>query len=120
MSKRIIVEVEDDITPDDIVQALYDHCIKRVSEPYEILENVERSDGVPRMSVKQRDKLWALCGGYNVPFREDDYSTPRTQGGGFGGPKGMVEGWIGGVAANPRGGSRTIYVGVEENGRSHS
>ena len=57
MSKRIIIEVDDDITPDDIVQALYDHDIKRVSEPYEIVENVKRSDGEPRMSVKQRDKL---------------------------------------------------------------
>jgi hypothetical protein len=114
MSKRFEIEVTDDTTADDILQALYDHSIIRISDPREIQEYVGRSDGTPRMTVKQRDKLWQLCGGYNVPFREDDYTTPRTQGGGFGGPKGMVEGWVGGKGAG------TIYVGVEENGRSHS
>ena len=32
-----------------------------------------RSDGTPRMTIAQRDALWKLCGGMNVPFREDDY-----------------------------------------------
>lgn len=72
-----------------------------------------------RMTDAQRDKLWDLCGRYGVPFREDDYFLNRP--GTFGG--GLAEGWIGGNDHNGRDqarGKKTIYVGVEPNGDSHS
>lgn len=70
----------------------------------------ERADGKPRMTNAQRDRLWALCGGYNVPFREDDYHPT------FDLPDGWVAGWIGGCVT----GRRTLYVGVSPEGESHS
>jgi hypothetical protein len=85
-----------------------------------------RADGAPRMNAAQRDALWDLCGRYDVPFREDDYliisagslSTP-----------GHVEGWVGGNKHNGkhekqiRGmtvNKKTIYVGVDTDGRINS
>lgn len=67
-----------------------------------------------RMSDAQRNKLWEMCGRYNVPFREDDYSLK---------PNGMVEGWAGGFeleSLGPPAKPKTIYVGVEPNGDSHT
>lgn len=71
-----------------------------------------RADGKPRMTDAQRDTLWRLCGGYNVPFREDDY-TPV-----FDLPQGWVAGWVGG--RDGTNGRRTIYVGVSPQGEAHS
>ena len=70
----------------------------------------QRADGTWRMTNAQRDKLWQLCGNYNVMFREDDYIV-RDPNGTF--TPGFAEGWVGGKPG-------TIYVGVEPNGRSHS
>lgn len=121
--KRYIVEVDDDVTEGDIKEYLYWGAREKKvwkSEPVEVRETWEQADGMPRMTTKQRDKLWAACGNYGVPFREDDYriQTEET----FGTPSGWIEGWIGGISCSPGGGSyrKTIYVGVEPNGDSHS
>lgn len=67
----------------------------------------------PRMTDAQRDKLWELCGRYNVPFREDDYYFPTDL------PDGWVSGWVGGwFPGSDR--KKTIYVGVDPEGRSSS
>lgn len=67
-----------------------------------------------RMTDAQRDKLWDLCGRYNVPFREDDYYKALFS-------NGMYEGWIGGnLHSGTNGFKKTIYIGVEPNGDSHS
>jgi hypothetical protein len=85
-----------------------------------------RADGAPRMTHAQRDRLWDLCAGYNVPFREDDYylyptdrSAPQR---GIGTMPGWVEGWVGGQDGRHETGDhrRTLYVGVDPEGRSHS
>jgi hypothetical protein len=76
-----------------------------------------RSDGAPRMSQAQRDKLWSLCAGYNVAFREDDYHPSGKQNGV--GHR-WYEGWIGGVDGTGITSRRTIYVGVDPEGRAHS
>jgi hypothetical protein len=81
-----------------------------------------RPDGKPRMTHAQRDKLWDLCAGYNVPFREDDYVLHTTRAAISIG-SGYVEGWIGGAAHSDApfaGGKKTIFVGVAPDGRSHS
>jgi hypothetical protein len=72
----------------------------------------------PRMTDAQRDKLWDLCGRYGVPFREDDYFPTRFS---SSAPL-MFEGWIGGTFYNGTfpDKRRTIYIGVEPNGDSHS
>lgn len=72
----------------------------------------------PRMTNAQRDKLWDLCGRYNVPFREDDYYIESGTN--------FVLGWVGGIghALMPKGEkttkTSTIYICVEPNGDSHS
>jgi hypothetical protein len=85
-----------------------------------------RADGKPRMTDAQRDALWRLCGGYNVPFREDDYylyptdrSAPQP---GIGNMPGWVEGWVGGCDGRHESGDRrrTIYVGVSPEGQANS
>jgi hypothetical protein len=115
--KRFVVETEDDVTVDEIKKALYVENLDWLMV-LPVREVWERPDGKPRMTTKQRDKLWALCGDYNVPFRESDYVVY---------PNGMVEGWVGGneYASKLTGGAesrgkKTIYVGVEPNGDSHS
>ena len=55
----------------------------------EPVHNVNR----PRMNEAQRNALWALCGRYGVPFREDDYRVYPPDSWMM---KGYVEGWIGG------------------------
>lgn len=122
--KRFIIEVEDDTTAEDIHYACYESGIghaKMDNWIQEVREMVPRSDGERRMTVKQRDKLWAVCGGYNVPFREDDYfvySPESTM------MAGWAEGWVGGRnhATGDRGGTEkpTIYVGVSPEGDSHT
>lgn len=126
--KRFIVEVEDyvgessfknEVTTEHLSIALYDHDeMLNVRNISEVKETWETANGKPRMTTAQRDKLWSLCGSYNVPFREDDYhptifssSSPT-----------MYEGWVGGFelkSVDPAV-PRTIYVGVEPNGDSHS
>jgi hypothetical protein len=64
-----------------------------------------------RMTEAQRDKLWDLCGRYNVPFRETDYVIMPE--GSIFGPPNWVQGWVGGE-------SNTIFVGVSPEGESHS
>jgi hypothetical protein len=78
-----------------------------------------RPDGKPRMTHAQRDKLWDLCAGYNVPFREDDYVLHSTRAAISIG-SGYVEGWIGGRDGDGTTGRKTLYVGVAPDGRSHS
>lgn len=71
-----------------------------------------RTDGAPRMTIAQRNRLWALCGRYGVPFREDDYVLQNRPTGLM--TAGWVEGWVGGLVG------KTIYVGVSPEGDSHS
>ena len=67
----------------------------------------------PRMTIRQVRALWDLCGRYNVPFREDDYYFPTDL------PDGWVAGWVGGwFPGSDR--KKTIYVGVDPEGRSSS
>jgi hypothetical protein len=63
-----------------------------------------RADGRPRMTTAQRNRLWELCGSYNVAFREDDY---RPQ---FDLPIGYVGGRLGGADGS-------VFVGVSPEGR---
>lgn len=67
----------------------------------------QRANGERRMSNAQRNRLWELCGNYNVPFQEDDYGFANAS------PDSWVEGWVGGKPG-------TIYVGVSPEGESHS
>jgi hypothetical protein len=118
--KRFIIEVDDDVTEGDIKEYLYHGSQQKKvwkTEPIEIQETNKRADDSPRMTTKQRDKLWEVCGRYNVPFRESDYVF---SGGAFGTP-GMVEGWIGGPMMNGHNNQgKTIYMGVEVDGSSHT
>lgn len=67
------------------------------------------------MTLAQRDKLQLLCERFRVAFDPTHYRVNSDAAGGFALP-GFAEGWIGGnEQAN-----RTIYVGVEPNGDSHS
>lgn len=116
--RQFIVKVDTtpfntEVTEDNLREALYhgmpiEHTVREISELN------HRSDGTPRMTFAQREKLWQLCGGYNVPFREDDYFTEST---------GFVMGWIGGFnhsglpSAKEK---KTIYIAVEPNGDAHS
>ncbi|HPE52973.1 MAG TPA: hypothetical protein PK852_02540 [Mesotoga prima] len=107
--KRFIVEFDDDenVDRENLREALY-HCpdVRRY-DVYPIVEEHKFSNGERRMTTQQRDRLWSLCGGYNVPFHEDDYHFVTM------GKETWVEGWIGGKPG-------TIYVGVSPTGRSHS
>lgn len=69
-----------------------------------------RADGTLRMTQAQRDRLWALCGSYNVPFSEDHYQVFKLDSSMM---PGWAEGWIGGKHG-------TLYVGVSPEGDSHS
>lgn len=114
--RRFIVEAEDDdvSSAEDLYGMLYMNLPSFSYNVREIPEPNHRADGTPRMTFAQREKLWQLCGGYNVPFREDDYFTEST---------GFVMGWIGGFnhsglpSAKEK---KTIYVAVEPNGDAHS
>lgn len=64
-----------------------------------------------RMTDAQRDKLWDLCGRYNVAFREDDYQIMAPDS--IFGPPNWAQGWVGGKVG-------TIFVGVSPEGDSHS
>lgn len=124
--KRFIVEMPDGMTIDDLNLALYEGY--QEDEPYGdvivIKETWETSDGKPRMTTKQRDALWDLCGRYNVPFNESDYhvypmDAVMT--------KGYAEGWVGGrdysyISSDRKepGKRTTIYVGVSPEGEINS
>lgn len=118
--KKMMIFVTDDTTVEDIHVALYEGDIICPVYPEPYPEIFFSSNGTQRMTAAQRDKLWALCGGYNVPFREDDYFPTQF---GSNAPK-MYEGWIGGNAYSSAITSptkrATIYVGVEPDGSSHS
>jgi hypothetical protein len=79
------------------------------------------ADQRARMSDAQRNRLWQMCADYNVPFNEADYFLDSKDG--------MVEGWVGGFYHGNGNSSlndgkpenkKTIYVGVELDGRSHT
>lgn len=113
--KTFIVKVADTVPEDKLREALY----HGIPSSYEIEPAREDEEG--RMTQAQRDKLWDLCGRYNVPFREDDYHPATFS---KDSPV-MYEGWVGGyqevehpTTKQPT--PKTIYVGVEPNGRSHS
>jgi hypothetical protein len=77
-----------------------------------------RADGKPRMTLAQRNRLWDLCAGYNVPFREDDYYRYPDDSSMM---PGWVQGWVGGRDdGSGITGRRTIEVGVSPEGESHS
>lgn len=124
--KRFIVETSDDGTEEKLRGLLYlgnespradaVGYMLNIVEVTEISNEQKRADGKPRMTRKQMESLWRVCGNYNVPFRENDYALMND---------GMVEGWIGGTTYRKIEGIRqfgktTIYVGVEPNGRVHS
>lgn len=75
-----------------------------------------------RMTFEQREKLWHLCQGYNVPFRETDYHRSAIGYGSYADLPPSYEGWVGGdfYSNNKAGGQKTIYVMVEHDGRSHT
>lgn len=74
------------------------------------LERVSRADGQRRMTNAQRDRLWQMCGNYNVPFNEADYFVYALDASMM---AGYAEGWVGGKPG-------TIYVGVSPEGESHT
>lgn len=120
--KKFIITVSDDATEDKVRGLLYlGNASERPETPEYMLHvvdvaEVRNQEG--RMTFEQREKLWAMCGSYRVPFREDDYS--RTQ---FGTATGvMYEGFVGGREMTGDAGRdrRTIYVAVEPDGRSHT
>lgn len=126
--KRFIVQVEDDnFTRSDLNSVLYlggnsDETPSNLRVFAEATATIEeenvRADGTHRMTTKQRDKLWELCGRYNVPFRESDYEIYQ---GAFKGLLGMAEGWIGGPMMNGHNNQgKTIYVGVTPDGIANS
>jgi hypothetical protein len=75
----------------------------------------ETAEGIRRMSQAQRNRLWIMCGNYNVPFRENDYYIDSS---------GYACGWIGGHehATTERGGTKksTIYTGVSPEGEANT
>ena len=114
--RYFIVEIsEDDFPPEmceqNLREALY-HGLPTKHEIREIPEVTHRADGTERMTFAQRETLWRVCGGYNVPFREDDYFNVDYFG------QTMLEGWIGGLGQQSV--KKTVYVGVEKNGDAHS
>lgn len=126
MSNRFIVTMKDQYDEGDIAEFLYHGSGEKVVwdgyRPEPMKETWERADGRPRMTTKQRDALWELCGRYNVPFREDDYAIQTSSM-----MQGYVEGWVGGIdySAKRYGrpetvGKSTVYVGVSPDGRVHT
>lgn len=117
--KRFIVETDNDGNESDISGLLYlgrkanretgDLPSIEIFSVIEINEESNRADGKPRMTKRQRDTFWLLCGNYNVPFNEEHYRPTQFS---STSPV-MYEGWVGGV-------QHTIYVGVEPDGRSHT
>ena len=99
------------------IQALDEWLTKGGFSPWHANKEPNRfADQRARMSDAQRNKLWEMCGRYNVPFREDDYI--------FDSRDKMFVGWIGGseyfdVNENAAR-KKTIFVGVEPNGDSHT
>lgn len=79
MSKKFIVEFDDEITSEQLnliiylgnkeAQENFSDQIPKIRAP-EVTEIVNHEG---RMTFEQRENLWDLCGRYNVPFREDDY-----------------------------------------------
>jgi hypothetical protein len=100
MSHRFIITVKDEIDAYDVQEALYEYGGEGV-EP--LKETWEFANGYHRMTTKQRDKLWELCGGSNVPFNEENYKST------FDLPHGYVAGWVG-----------KVYYGVDPEGRASS
>ena len=127
MSKKFIVEVDDDvITVKDVQSILY--LGNRAAETEDTVNQLNVKEVSPivnhegRMTFEQREKLWALCQGYGVPFRETDYHRSAIGYGSYADKPPSYEGWVGGdfYSNNKAGGQKTIYVMVEPNGRSHS
>ncbi len=128
MSKKFIVEFDDEITSEQLNSIIYlgnkeaqenfSDQIPKIRAP-EVTEIVNHEG---RMTFEQREKLWALCKGYNVPFRETDYHRSAIGYGSYADKPPSYEGWVGGdfYSNNKSGGQKTIYVMVEHDGRSHS
>ena len=127
MSKKFIVEVENDCEGAKAIKSLL-YLGRRSDETpadlagIEVFEVTEIVNHEGRMTFEQREKLWALCKGYNVPFRETDYHRSAIGYGSYADLPPSYEGWVGGdfYSNNKAGGQKTIYVMVEHNGRSHS
>ena len=127
MTKKFIVEVDNDCEGLEAIKSLL-YLGRRSDETpsdladievFEVTEVPQVTNG--RMTFEQREKLWEMCGRYGVPFREDDYHPTQFS---SNSPI-MYEGWIGGIKhSGPIPGhterKRTIYVGVEPDGRSHT
>ena len=119
MKKRYLVEVNERY--DDrvyIEAALYNDGISSFLV-VAVQEENKKANGEDRMTTKQRDALWDLCGRYNVPFREDDYRLIPKDAAMM---KGYVEGWVGGRMHNGDWAEEkaTIFVGVSPDGRVNS
>lgn len=130
MPKRFIVETDTDCPNADAVRSLLYLGRQNTRAPAELVnievfdvteiqEKNSMADGKPRMTTKQRDKLWEMCGRYNVPFRENDYVLHQKTGA-FS-QEGWVEGWIGGPLHNGHNNmGKTIYVGVDPEGNANT
>ncbi len=70
-------------------------------------EHTTDAHGHLRMTDAQVARLVALCRGYGVPFREDDYHLCGERS--ISSPEGWVEGYVG-----------PVFVGVSPEGESHS
>ena len=127
MSKKFVVEFDDDITVDDFQSLIY-LGNKTAQEEFPEVPKIRRPEVTEivnhegRMTFEQREKLWHLCQGYNVPFRETDYHRSAVGYGSYADKPPSYEGWVGGdfYSNNKAGGQKTIYVMVEHDGRSHT
>lgn len=119
--KRFIIETDDDVTEEDFNRAVYiDELTDASYQISEVRETWATADNRPRMTTKQRDALWELCGRYNKPFRESDYVLHERPSA-FSPGVGWVEGWIGGPMFNGHNNQgKTIYVGISPEGEVHS
>lgn len=126
--KRFLITVDnDDFTTENMESVLYLGVEKKRSQYPEIPDPGRRKiteivsvEG--RMTMAQREKLWELCGRYQVPFRESDYDGPFKGEAFFDKDlKGWIEGWVGGPLHNGHNNmKKTIYVGVDPEGNVHS
>ena len=121
--KTFIITVHDDESTIESVRSVLYLGTRKAEEcpgfdiSIPLIETISQVTNAPgRMTFHQREKLWHLCAGYNVPFREEDYSAAPIGFGSYSNEPPMYEGWIGGLTMR----NKTLYVGVEPNGRSHS
>jgi len=118
--KRWVFETNDEVSEFDVEETLYNaswQANMSNTGVSEVKETWESANGKRRMTTKQRDALWRLCGNYNVDFSELDYFIDSKTG--------FAEGWVGGhqTVEHPTTKQpvpKTIYVGVSPEGEINS